>query len=152
MEPGTKPEGLVNDGASEEDGRDLDPESLSFGFDRDDFAGLRKAIWSAGRDDIDDGEEEFTNSAGPAGSLQSDTDKRRDGEVGGGVGVSQRGGRKETETKGDDTEVELDDDEVRKLDRMMRKLQAVRDLSAGMPEEQRKRLAARAVGEVMKEL
>jgi hypothetical protein len=35
---------------------------------------------------------------------------------------------------------------------MMMKLQAVKDASAGLPEEQRKRMAARAVGEVMKEL
>ena len=49
-------------------------------------------------------------------------------------------------------EDELNDREVEKLEGMMRKLQAVRDMSAGMPEEQRKRLAARAVGDVMKEL
>lgn len=53
---------------------------------------------------------------------------------------------------GDEDDKELDDEEVRKLERMMVKLQAVRDMSAGLPEDQRKRLAARAVGEVMKEL
>lgn len=34
----------------------------------------------------------------------------------------------------------------------MRKLQAVREAGDGMPEEQRRRMAARAVGEVMKDL
>jgi alpha- and gamma-adaptin-binding protein p34 len=49
-------------------------------------------------------------------------------------------------------EEELDDDEVQKIERMMVKLQAVRDTSAGLTEDQRKRLAAKAVSEVMREL
>ena len=40
--------------ALDKDDPDLDPESLDFGFDREDFAGLRRAIWNAGRDDDDD--------------------------------------------------------------------------------------------------
>ena len=87
-----------------EDG-ELDPESLEFGFDREDLAGLRKAIWKGG----------------------SDSDEEEDDE-------------------------ELGDDDVQKLERMMHKLQAVRDMTSGMPEEQRKRMAKRAVDEVMKEL
>lgn len=47
---------------------------------------------------------------------------------------------------------ELDDDEVVKVERMMRKLQAVREAGEGLPEAQRKRMAARAVEEVMKQL
>ena len=46
----------------------------------------------------------------------------------------------------------IDEDEVQKLEGMMRKLQGVRDMSAGLPEDQRKRMAAKAVSEVMKEL
>lgn len=46
----------------------------------------------------------------------------------------------------------LGDDDVKKVEQMMRKLQAVRDMSAGLPEAQRKRVAARAVGEVMRDL
>ncbi|KAM0280057.1 hypothetical protein ACHAQH_004253 [Verticillium albo-atrum] len=42
--------------------------------------------------------------------------------------------------------------EVEKLESMMRKLQAVRDMGAGLPEEQRKKMAAKAVNEVMKDL
>lgn len=54
--------------------------------------------------------------------------------------------------KDGEDEDEPDDEEVAKMERMMMKLQAVREAGEGMPEEQRKRMAARAVGEVMKEL
>ena len=99
---------------------DLDPESLDFGFDRADFEGLKKAIWSLEQDEKED-------DAGP-----SEDKKTKDGK--------------------DEDNVELDEKEIEKLEGMMRKLQAVRDMSAGLPEEQRKRLAARAVGDVMKDL
>lgn len=99
-------------------GPELDPESLDFGFDRDDFAGLKQAIWNSGQEN----EENFLN-----GEPSKQTPKKDDDE-------------------------DLDDDEIRKLERMMVKLQAVRDTSAGLPEEQRKRVAAKAVAEVMKEL
>ncbi|KAH6652143.1 alpha and gamma adaptin binding protein p34-domain-containing protein [Truncatella angustata] len=52
----------------------------------------------------------------------------------------------------DGEDVKLDDDEIQKLEGMMQKLQAVKDMSAGLPEEQRKRMAAKAVNEVMKDL
>lgn len=57
-----------------------------------------------------------------------------------------------TQTTGSSEDVALDDNEIQKLEGMMRKLQAVRDMSAGLPEDQRKRMAAKAVGEVMKDL
>ncbi|OTB18220.1 hypothetical protein K445DRAFT_315021 [Daldinia sp. EC12] len=106
------------DGTSKDaDGPDLDPESLDFGFDREDFAGLKQAILNAGKEDDD-----FLN-----GEPSTDSGKKDDGES-------------------------IDDEDIKKLERMMVKLQAVRDTSAGMPEEQRKRIAAKAVAEVMKEL
>ncbi|GAB1314439.1 hypothetical protein MFIFM68171_04649 [Madurella fahalii] len=92
-----------------EEDYEFDPESLDFGFDREDFVGLKKAIWAGGS---------------------------------GGTGEGSK----------DDDEEKLDEEEVRKLERMMLKLQAVRDASTGLPEEQRKRMAKQAVGEVMKEL
>ncbi|KAI1206837.1 uncharacterized protein F4807DRAFT_463237 [Annulohypoxylon truncatum] len=101
----------------DKDGPDLDPESLDFGFDREDFAGLRQAIWNAGQEN----DEDFLN-----------------GEPSTGINPNE----------GED----LDDEEIRKIERMMVKLQAVRDTSAGLPEEQRKKVAANAVAEVMKEL
>ncbi|KAI0143363.1 alpha and gamma adaptin binding protein p34-domain-containing protein [Pestalotiopsis sp. NC0098] len=101
---------------------DLDPESLDFGFDKADFEGLKRAIWSAGQDT----EEDVMKGEPVQGTAK-------------------------TAEKGDE-DVQLDDDEIQKLEGMMRKLQAVRDMSAGLPEDQRKRMAAKAVGEVMKDL
>lgn len=49
-------------------------------------------------------------------------------------------------------EDELDDEEVVKVEKMMRKLQAVKEAGEGLPDAQRRRMAARAVEEVMKEL
>ncbi|KAM7186970.1 Alpha and gamma adaptin binding protein p34 domain containing protein [Rhypophila sp. PSN 637] len=89
---------------SEKDGEESDDEELGFGFDKEDFVGLRKAIWKGGGDEDDD------------------------------------------------EEANGNDDEVKKLERMMHKLQAVRDMTAGMPDEQRKRMAKRAVDEVMKDM
>ncbi|KAI1414426.1 hypothetical protein F5Y13DRAFT_158531 [Hypoxylon sp. FL1857] len=112
--------GISKDAGAEgkgEDGPDLDPESLDFGFDREDFAGLRQAIWNAGKGN----EEDFLNGEPSTGANK-------------------------------DNEEDLNDDEIRKIERMMVKLQAVRDTSAGLPEDQRKRVAAKAVAEVMKEL
>jgi hypothetical protein len=97
------------------DGDDeFDPESLDFGFDREDFVGLRKAILTGGMGD--------TDADDPKGDRKDDDDEN------------------------------LDDEEIQKVERMMLKLQAVRDASAGLPEEQRKRMARQAVGEVMREL
>ncbi|CAM1507871.1 Fc.00g047190.m01.CDS01 [Cosmosporella sp. VM-42] len=106
----------------EDDDTELDPENLGFGFDRADFEGMRRAIWENVRVDDD----EATRSEKKAG--------------------------KEGEIRGGEAEEELDDEEVVKVERMMRKLQAVREAGEGMPEEQRKRMAAMAVQEVMKEL
>lgn len=94
-----------------------EPESLDFGFDREDFAGLKQAIWNAGQEN----EEDFLN------------------------------GEPSKQAPGKDDGDEADD-EIRKIERMMVKLQAVRDTSAGLPEDKRKRVAAKAVAEVMKEL
>ncbi|KAH8801640.1 alpha and gamma adaptin binding protein p34-domain-containing protein [Xylogone sp. PMI_703] len=47
---------------------------------------------------------------------------------------------------------EGDDEEVEQLQAMMLKLQAVRDMGAGMPEEERKKYAAKAVNDIMKNL
>jgi len=115
-------------GEEDDDLGEFDPESMDFGFDREDFIGLRKAIWSAGGEDGDDamnvdgGEPSNTRSKGGGGDGEA-----IDEEMGG-------------------------EEDVQKIERMMLKLQAVRDMSAGMPEEQRKRMAKDAVGEVMKEL
>ncbi|KAI8623912.1 hypothetical protein F5Y19DRAFT_456532 [Xylariaceae sp. FL1651] len=112
-----------------EDGKgmeaDSDPENMDFGFDRKDFEGLKRAIWNAGNDDDDN---EFMDSK--PNKFLAETSKAT--------------------TEEDDKS--LDDDEIQKIERMMVRLQAVRDTNAGLPEDQRKRAAAKAVAEVMKEL
>ncbi|KAK0619752.1 hypothetical protein B0T14DRAFT_537419 [Immersiella caudata] len=109
--------GFVPGEGGDENLGEFDAESMDFGFDREDFVGLKKAIWSAGRED--------------------------------GMEVDGEGSEAK---KGGDEDEEMDDGDVQKLERMMLKLQAVRDRTAGMSEEQRKRIAKQAVGEVMKEL
>ncbi|RWA03677.1 hypothetical protein EKO27_g11431 [Xylaria grammica] len=52
----------------------------------------------------------------------------------------------------DETEESLDEDGVQKIERLMAKLQTVRETNAGLPEDQRKRAAAKAVAEVMREI
>ena len=129
--------------ALDKDDPDLDPESLDFGFDREDFAGLRRAIWNAGRDDDDD-DHDNAELPGPDPGASG-------GEKGASTGEARQKSPAPPGTLDNDDE-KLDEDEVQKLESMMLKLQAVRDMSAGLPEDQRKRMAAKAVGEVMREL
>ncbi|RYO78339.1 hypothetical protein DL766_009219 [Monosporascus sp. MC13-8B] len=121
-----------NPGGERDDGPDLDPETLEFGFDREDFVGLRRAIWSSGGEE-DDGDNEEQDSANGEPSAKK---------------VAADGGP----PPGGGSDEKVGDEEVRKLERMMIKLQAARDMGAGLPEDQRRRMAAKAVGEVMKEL
>lgn len=109
---------------------ELNPESLDFGFDREDFAGLRKAIWNTqGEEDADD--DEFMDKPGVSSKNKAPSGGGGDGEEGG---------------------EDIGEEDVQKLEGMMKKLLAVRDMSAGLPDEQRKRMAKNAVAEVMKEL
>lgn len=114
--------GLVESG---DDDSELDPESLDFGYfgsDREDFEVLKKAILEARME---------REGLGDEGSKESNA-------------ASTAAAQEDRDA--------LDEDDVKKVEQMMRKLQAVRDASAGLPEEQRKRMAARAVGEVMRDL
>lgn len=124
------PGGDANAGADEDDGVDLDPENLDFGFDREDFEGLKKAIWEARVEREGDGGDNQVTGGKPSDLDQAPAQTRR----------------------ADDGGDELGDEDIQKVEQMMRKLQAVKDMSAGLPEDQKKRMAAKAVGEVMKEL
>lgn len=55
----------------------------------------------------------------------------------------------ETNTDAIDDE---DDDQVQELENMMLKLQAIKDMGADMPEAERRKLAAKAVGDVMRKI
>ena len=117
-------------GADDDDGIELDPENLDFGFDKEDFEGLKRAIWEARVErEGDDGDSRGTGGK-PDGHDPASAQARNT----------------------DDGDDELGDEDIQKVEQMMRKLQAVKDISAGLPEDQKKRMAARAVGEVMKEL
>ncbi|KAK4138359.1 hypothetical protein BT67DRAFT_453038 [Trichocladium antarcticum] len=120
---------------------------------------LQANDWSAGGGGDEEEEEEEDEGEGGEGKGREGA-----GDEGGGFGLESldfgldgddcvglqkaiwAGGRDGDEEDG------LGDQDVQKLERMMRKLQAVKDATAGLPEEQRKRMAKRAVGEVMKEL
>lgn len=102
----------------------MDPQDLDFGFDAKDFEGLKRAIWNAGKEDGED----FAD--GDSGTAATDGEKRST----------------------EETEESLDDEDIQKIERMMTKLQAVKESNAGLPEDQRKRAAAKAVAEVMREL
>ncbi|KAL6902432.1 alpha and gamma adaptin binding protein p34 domain-containing protein [Trichoderma evansii] len=112
---------------------DFDPESLDFGVDRSDFEGLRMAIWETSRRETGDSEIAEPAKATP------DQPKATD---------AAGGSAADTKDEGH----ELGDEDIAKVEKMMRKLQAARDMGEGMSEAQRKRLAARAVEEVMREL
>ncbi|KAI0201217.1 hypothetical protein F4808DRAFT_460076 [Astrocystis sublimbata] len=117
----------------ETNGTDLDPEELDFGFDREDFEGLKRAIWNAGQED---GEDSMDGGGDASGSRdKASGSKETRGETG----------------KEEEEDESLDDDDIKKMEQMMAKLQAVRDTNVGLPEDQRKRAAAKAVAEVMRE-
>lgn len=111
------------DDATEESGAaHLNPEDLNFGFDPKDFEGLKRAIWDSNKED-----DNFMN-----------------GESNAAEGSKQKPGEEPEET--------INDEDIQDIERMMAKLQAVREANVGLPEEQRKRAAAKAVAEVMKEI
>ncbi|KAL6849111.1 hypothetical protein ACO1O0_008641 [Amphichorda felina] len=123
----------------EDDGKELDPESLDFGFDRADFEGLRRAIWSSGQVDDDQ------SGGGDDGTAAADKEKMASSKDG-----TEKGPGPTEDGRG--YKAGLDDEDVAKVERMMRKLQVAREAGEGMSQEQRRRMAARAVEEVMKEL
>jgi alpha- and gamma-adaptin-binding protein p34 len=138
------------DGEDEED-YELDPTNLDFGFDKADFVGLRRAIWGGGRAEDDEAEAIIDGMA--QGNSQSQPPSMFNAKA---TGEEKDAGAAKVPqprpTPDPDEPDALDEEEVQKLDVMMRKLLAVRDMSTGLPDEQRKRMAARAVGQVMKEL
>lgn len=118
-------------GMGDEDELELDPENMDFGIDKEDFEGLRAAIWEARMERVWENDDNDGEAADKPGKAANSGDRGADK---------------------DESGEELGDEDVQKVEEMMRKLQAVKDMSAGLPEDQRKRLAAKAVGEVMREL
>lgn len=137
---------------SNESDREFDVENLGFGFDRADFEGLRRAIWSGNGQGPAEGiaaEDEHNTPMLAFKTNPEDGPARKPGKP--------REAGTENAPKQDfvDDEDENDgneDEDVTKVEEMMRKLHAVREAGAGMGQEQRRRMAARAVEEVMREL
>lgn len=136
-ELGDGPGGAQHDD-DDDDNEQLNFENMNFGFDKDDLEGLRKAIWKATREreEEEGGDPSSSSSNSNSQDKPAAANQQQQGAAGA-VGEAEEGQY---------------DDEIRKVEQMMQKLQAVRDMSAGLPEEQRKRMAAKAVGEVMRDL
>jgi hypothetical protein len=160
-DPDAKPDDEEEDG----DDKDLDPENLDFGFDRADFEGLRRAIWSGGQGKGGDSTEETAEkermNAGFSAAGTFATEKPQDKESSSNSratkGDAESSASASASSEMDPTmlhhDVDADDDDdIAKVETMMRKLQAVREAGEGMGEAQRRRMAARAVEEVMREL
>lgn len=129
----------VSDFGDSHDGHDsghehLDPEKLDFGIDATDIEGLKRAIWGADAHHGTDADDTARSRA--AGGSSSTAAVQHD----------DRG------TPPDELGESQQDKEMSKMEDMMRKLQAVREAGEGLPEAQRRRMAARAVQEVMREL
>ncbi|KAL6700796.1 hypothetical protein J3F84DRAFT_359259 [Trichoderma pleuroticola] len=124
-----------------EDAEDFDPESLDFGVDRSDFEGLRMAIWETSRLETGDIDNDLSKQA------EADVFKAADVKA-----ADVKAAPAPDTNDGVALDRDLDDEDVAKVEKMMRKLQAAREMGEGMSEAQRKRLAARAVEEVMREL
>lgn len=123
--------GRVGDGAEDDDGDD------------DEFGPLK----TAGEDEEGESNAEFDPESMGFGFDRADFVGLRKAIWA--AGRTDGGGEGDGDGDGDE---EIGDEDVQVMERMMVKLQAVRDRSAGMPEEQRRRMAKQAVDEVMKEI
>ena len=115
---------------SDEDDADKEPstaEDLDFGIDKKDMEELRKAIFGGAEAEADKSEQ-----------VDGKTDEKKD---------SKEDEKRDAKT----VETGVGEDDVAKVEAMMRKLQAAREAGQGMNEAQRKKMAAKAVAEVMKD-
>ncbi|KEZ40449.1 Uncharacterized protein SAPIO_CDS8329 [Scedosporium apiospermum] len=119
------------------DGLDDEDDDFDFGFygEKSDFEGLKQAILEATLEregvDLENLAETSAEGSGQKGPSKENKGKEPEDEEG---------------------EEDISEEDVQKIERMMSKLKAVREMGEGMPEEERRRLARRAVDEVMKEL
>lgn len=128
----------ASEATTQDHDHDLDPDNLDFGFDKADMEGLRRAIWGFG--DADPPVGSRTESPAPAATNSN---------VNTNDGTSREATAAAAAAKENE---ELTEDDIAKVESMMRRLQAARETGQGMSEAERKRFAARAVQEVMKDL
>lgn len=123
----------ASEATTQDHDHDLDPDNLDFGFDKADMEGLRRAIWG------------FGDADPPVGTSRTDSPVPASSSTHNNSNTGQ-----ETATSSQDEQ--LTEDDIAKVESMMRRLQAARETGQGMGEAERKRFAARAVQEVMKDL
>ncbi|KAK3402866.1 alpha and gamma adaptin binding protein p34-domain-containing protein [Sordaria brevicollis] len=112
----------------------------------------REGFWKQFEDEVLEKVKNAPEEKGKGKKTAAGTGKVKAGpsaEAGSGSGADKA--KKQARVE-DDEEEEIGEDDVEKIAKMMMKLQAVRDMSGSMPEEQRRKLAMKAVEEVMREL
>lgn len=127
----------------DEPGLEADSDS-EFGLgEAGDLEGLRQAILGASMEREREGRKGDEKEGG----------EKTGGSTEGGEKASEGGGKtSQGQAGGEQGEEDISEDDVRKMEAMMGKLLAAREMGEGMPEAERRRMARRAVGEVMKEL
>ncbi|KAK3350787.1 hypothetical protein B0H65DRAFT_518365 [Neurospora tetraspora] len=109
----------------------------------------REGFWKSLEEEV---QEAKKKGEGKKGESAAAADAAKAGpSAGSGSGAADKV-EKEEEKNGDDEEDVIGEEDVERIAKMMLKLQAVRDMSGTVPEEQRKKLALKAVEEVMREL
>ncbi|KAK3499116.1 alpha and gamma adaptin binding protein p34-domain-containing protein [Neurospora hispaniola] len=146
------------DYVDENDGDTEDEFDLGFGYTKKQKMEMRKAFLKGTADSNRTAEEELEASKSVTQTIEGQEKTKKKGEEKGesaavATDVANAGPSAESGSGADKVkEEEIGEEDVEKIAKMMLKLQAVRDMSGTVPEEQRRKLALKAVEEVMREL
>ncbi|KAL0466904.1 alpha and gamma adaptin binding protein p34 domain-containing protein [Neurospora intermedia] len=159
--------GLFDESENEEDyvdeneGDIEDEFDLGFGYTKKQKMEMRKAFLKGTEDSNRTAEEELEAFKSVMQTIEGQEKTMQKGEEKGesasvATDVAKAGPSAESGSGADkvkeEEEEEIGEEDVEKIAKMMLKLQAVRDMSGTVPEEQRRKLALKAVEEVMREL
>ncbi|KAK3501746.1 alpha and gamma adaptin binding protein p34-domain-containing protein [Neurospora crassa] len=147
------------DYVDENDGDAEDEFDLGFGYTKKQKMEMRKAFLQGTEDSNRTAEEELEALKSVSQSIEGQEKATKKSEEKGesasvATDVAKAGPSAESGSGADkvEEEEEIGEEDVEKIAKMMLKLQAVRDMSGTVPEEQRRKLALKAVEEVMREL
>ncbi|EGO61336.1 hypothetical protein NEUTE1DRAFT_58596 [Neurospora tetrasperma FGSC 2508] len=147
------------DYVDENDGDTEDEFDLGFGYTKKQKMEMRKAFLKGTADSNRTAEEELEASKSVTQTIEGQEKTTKKGEEKGesaavATDAAKAGPSAESGSGADkvEEEEEIGEEDVEKIAKMMLKLQAVRDMSGTVPEEQRRKLALKAVEEVMREL
>ncbi|KHE78513.1 hypothetical protein GE21DRAFT_1223116, partial [Neurospora crassa] len=148
------------DYVDEHDGDAEDEFDLGFGYTKKQKMEMRKAFLKGAEDSNRTAEEDLEALKSVTQTTEGQEKATKKGEEKGesaavATDVAKAGPSAESESGADkvkEEEEEIGEEDVEKIAKMMLKLQAVRDMSGTVPEEQRRKLALKAVEEVMREL